>query len=153
VNRFNPLPFLAGAVLLVLAIFEDQFSTTFTYVLGMAIVSVLVSTMLIQFVFLGAVRGWRWLDNPLFRFFGKISYSLYLYHIIVIANVQYFLPTLRTRYSFPLIWVGSAAAAYASYVIIEKPFLRLKDRFAVVPAPENARKHKEPAKPQMAGVS
>jgi peptidoglycan/LPS O-acetylase OafA/YrhL len=96
--------------------------------------------ILIQLVFLGAVKGWRWLDYPILRLFGRISYSLYLYHIVVIALVYHFLPNLRIRWAYPIMYLGSAAVAYASYRLIEKPFLRLKDRFTVVipGAPETA---------------
>lgn len=139
VNRFRALPFLSGAALIGLAVYEDHFSTKFVYAAGMALMSMLVSLMIIQLVFLGAVRGWRWLDHRVLRFFGRISYSLYLYHIVVIALVVHFLPHLRIRYAYPLMYIGSAAAAYASYVIIEKPFLRLKDRFAVTALPAAAK--------------
>jgi len=153
VNRFNLMPFVAGAALIALAASEDRFSTSFIYIAGMALMSMLVATMLIQLVFLGSIRGWRWLDNRLFRFFGKISYSLYLYHIVVIASVQYFLPDLRARYSFPLMYAGSIALAWGSYVVIEKPFLRLKDRFAVVTAADESRSSAGRPQAHMAGVS
>jgi len=90
----------------------------------------LVVVLLIQFVFLGALRGWRWLDHPGLRFLGRISYSLYLYHIVVIATVEFYLmPTLRLRSAIPVMYLGSIAAAYASYRLVEQPFLRLKSRF------------------------
>ncbi len=150
VNRFNPLPFLCGGALIALAVFEDHFSLRFSYIFGMALTSMLVAVMLIQFVFLGAIRNWRWLDHPMLRFFGRISYSLYLYHIVVIALVDHFFPHMRIRTAYPLIYGGSALAAYASYVIIERPFLRLKHRFEVVkPAAES----RVPLKAQVAGAS
>jgi len=153
VDRFSALPFLAGAVMLGMAFYEGRFGSTFVYVFGMALTSMLVSVMLIQLVFLGSVRGWRWLDNRLFRFFGRISYSLYLYHIVVIGLVGYYFPHLRIRWSYPLIYGGSAAAAYASFVLIERPFLRLKDRFAVVAPAAEARTAVPQFKAQVAGVS
>jgi peptidoglycan/LPS O-acetylase OafA/YrhL len=99
----------------------------------MTLDSAIIVMMMIQLVFLGAVNGWRWLDHPVLRLFGQISYSLYLYHIVVIAMVYHFLPHLRIRWSYPIIYLGSAAVAYISYRVIERPFLRLKDRFTVTP--------------------
>lgn len=133
VNRFKLLPFVLGAVLLALAVFEARSSSTYDYVFGMTLDSAIIVMMMIQLVFLGAVKGWRWLDHPVLRLFGQISYSLYLYHIVVIALVDHFLPHLRMRWSYPIIYLGSAAVAYISYRVIERPFLRLKDRFTVTP--------------------
>jgi peptidoglycan/LPS O-acetylase OafA/YrhL len=109
----------------------------------------LVATMLIQFVSLGAIRNWKWLDHPVLQFFGRISYSLYLYHIVVIGLVDHFFPHMRIRTAYPIIYGGSALAAYASYVIIERPFLRLKHRFEVKPAGQS----RVPLKAQVAGAS
>jgi peptidoglycan/LPS O-acetylase OafA/YrhL len=81
-------------------------------------------------VHLAALHGWTWLDHPTLRFLGRISYSLYLYHIVVIATVYHYLPNLRLRWAYPLIFVGSVLMAYASYRLVEKPFLKLKDHFA-----------------------
>lgn len=133
VNRFQLLPFALVAVLLALPVLEARFSSSYPYLFGMTLHSAIIVVMLIQLVFLGAVRHWRWLDHPLLRLFGQISYSLYLYHIVVIALVGHFLPHLQMRWSYPIIYLGSAAVAYTSYRTIERPFLRLKDRFTVTP--------------------
>ncbi len=132
-DRIKILPLVFGAMLLALAMAESRISPRFTYIFGMALGSFLVVLMLIQLVFLGALRGWTWLDHPVLRFFGRISYSLYLYHIVVIASVLHFLPHLQLRWAYPLMYLGSAAAAYTSYRVVEKPFLRLKHRFEVTP--------------------
>ena len=139
VDRFKAFPFLCGAALLALAVVEHRFSPNTLYIFGMTLMSALVAVMLIQLVFLASLRGWRWLDHRVLRFFGRISYSLYLYHIVVIATVAYLFPHLRERWAYPLMYAGSAAAAYVSYVLIEKPFLRLKDRFTAVVPPAQAR--------------
>jgi peptidoglycan/LPS O-acetylase OafA/YrhL len=55
---------------------------------------------------------------------GRISYGLYLWHFLFI---WWGLP-------WPVVFVLSFMAAEVSYVAIERPFLRLKDRFRAVPA-------------------
>ena len=109
--------------------------------MGFPLTSILVAILLIQFVFLGALRGWRWLDHPVLRFLGRISYSLYLYQLVVIASVEFYLmPWLRLRWAIPIMYFGSVAAAYASYHLVERPFLRWKRRFEPVPVPGEQRR-------------
>jgi len=76
-----------------------------------------------------AVIGTRFtmLTNPRLRFLGKICYSLYL--------LQQIFRWLRERpwgilHSFPFDLLASSLAALSSYLLIEKPFLRLKKKFA-----------------------
>jgi peptidoglycan/LPS O-acetylase OafA/YrhL len=138
-DRFKALPLLIGTGLVVLAVFSNDVTPTFNYVVEMEVVSALVAVMLLQLVFLGSLRGWRWLDFRVFRFFGRISYSVYLYHLVVIASVEFFLSDLRLRWAYPIMYIGTAAVAYASYRLIERPFLRLKDRFEVVSTVDGAR--------------
>ena len=69
----------------------------------------------------------RILNNPAAKFFGNISYSLYLYHLLVIyllRNVHF--PHWRDQI---MATVGlSIWAASASYYGVERPFLRIKNR-------------------------
>lgn len=68
----------------------------------------------------------RILNNKVATFFGKISYSLYLYNPLVI----YFVNKLHFVNSLWQTLVSIAAAtltATISYYLIEKPFLRMKD--------------------------
>lgn len=62
-------------------------------------------------------------------FLGRISYGLYLYHLPVYYMVEKVIPdaTLVVRMSFKV--VISIGLATASYYLIERRFLRLKDRF------------------------
>ena len=62
-------------------------------------------------------------------FVGTISFSLYLWQQ-PFAN-----PDLPVAHAFPLGIAWALMAASASYFVVEKPFLRLKDRFAAREAP------------------
>jgi peptidoglycan/LPS O-acetylase OafA/YrhL len=88
-------------------------------------------------------RWSRLLDNRALRFFGKYSYALYLLHPAILRAVAgsmrwYGHPqpfggpeTLFTQFVFICYAIaGSVAAAMISWNLLEKPFLRLKDRFA-----------------------
>jgi peptidoglycan/LPS O-acetylase OafA/YrhL len=73
----------------------------------------------------------RALDFAPLRFTGRISYALYLWHMpmLIIAHEE-----------FPSGWpytLGAVAASFAaatiSYYVVERPFLRLKDRIGHAP--------------------
>jgi peptidoglycan/LPS O-acetylase OafA/YrhL len=66
-------------------------------------------------------------EQPIAKFFGNISYSLYLYHELVIyllTKVHF----THWRYQIAVTVCLSILAATASYYCVERPFLKLKDR-------------------------
>ena len=84
-------------------------------------------------------RSTRLLRRPAMVWLGRISYGLYLYHMIAIGLVCWLrsrLPTfeedrLVMAVLGPLVTVGLAAASYYGY---ERQFLRLKRRWTRVPS-------------------
>lgn len=129
-ERVPLMPIALAGSLLGLTFLEERASATYHYIFGMALDSMIIAVALIQLVYLATLHGWTWLDHPAFRFLGGISYSLYLYHIVVIATLPHYFPNLRFRWAYPLIYAGSILVAYASYGLVEKSFLKLKNRFA-----------------------
>jgi peptidoglycan/LPS O-acetylase OafA/YrhL len=139
------------AVLVSLTILEHRMSVRLFYIFALPLSTVVVAALLVQLIFKADARGYRWLEHPVLRFVGRISYSLYLYHIVVIRSVEHLFPHLRLRWAYSLMWIGSFIAAYMSYKIIEQPFLRLKSRFektasaSSLPQPANATSLHEPS--------
>lgn len=79
----------------------------------------------------------QWLTHPVLRYFGRISYGLYLWHALL----------LRFDISVPLALALSVAVADVSFRFIESPFLRrspgqgsgdlrASPRHTIAPAPE-----------------
>ncbi|MFT3682008.1 MAG: acyltransferase [Ferruginibacter sp.] len=75
----------------------------------------------------------------LLRFLGKISYGIYLWHPLMIyltaACYQRFLPGnfFKSTWYIPVycIIIGlTILVAYSSYLLIEQPFLRMKEKFS-----------------------
>jgi peptidoglycan/LPS O-acetylase OafA/YrhL len=70
----------------------------------------------------------RILNNKVASYFGRISYSLYLYNGLIV----YFSGRFAFLHGFARVAVnivGSILAAALSYHFIERPFLRLKEKF------------------------
>ena len=95
---------------------------------------------------LAAVAVWAlittpstWLEFPLLRWFGRISYGLYLWHFVLISMPWERWPMPVT---LPMVLTPIAAAAI-SYYFVEAPVLSLWRRYEI-----NRRK---PASPQLEG--
>jgi len=149
--RIKAFPLWLTAILVSLTILEHRMSVRLFYIFALPLSTVVVAALLVQLIFKADSRGYRWLEHPVLRFVGRISYSLYLYHIVVIRSVEHLFPHLRLRWAYSLMWIGSFIAAYMSYKIIEQPFLRLKSRFekttsaSSLPQPANTTSVHEPS--------
>jgi peptidoglycan/LPS O-acetylase OafA/YrhL len=68
----------------------------------------------------------RRLDHAFFRFLGKISYSLYLYHMIIVLSLIYaFEHRIPTAMIVLLALILSLLIASVSYFVVEQPAIRL----------------------------
>jgi peptidoglycan/LPS O-acetylase OafA/YrhL len=93
---------------------------------GHAIVPPLMALMIVQLVAFSASRWWSWIDAWPFQFLGTISYPLYLYQQVTTYPVKEELAGYHPSVQL-LGTVGvTILFASASYYIIERPFLRLK---------------------------
>jgi peptidoglycan/LPS O-acetylase OafA/YrhL len=79
------------------------------------------------------------LENKVFNFLGRISYGLYMYHMLVIV----FLIQVERNWMMQdslsfnvLLYISAIGAsvlvAWVSYNYFEKPFLRIKEKFTIV---------------------
>jgi peptidoglycan/LPS O-acetylase OafA/YrhL len=72
----------------------------------------------------------RWIT-----YLGKISYGLYVFHLLCLYLAEKLLSPHRFSTFFVYWWLGLAmtiALASISYAFFESPFLRLKERFVYV---------------------
>ena len=77
------------------------------------------------------------LENKLLNFLGRISYGIYMYHLIVIYFTIKLLEIYDINSKFLLYTLSillTCIVSYISYIIFEKRFLNLKDKFAILKA-------------------
>lgn len=94
-------------------------------------------------------KSWLKLEHPILHSLGKISYGLYMYHMLVIvAVIHVFAPMLpedsRNGVGAGLLFYTasftiSIAISYLSYHLFESRFIRMKRRFTNVSSGDDAR--------------
>ncbi len=100
----------------------------------------IVSTLLVDLLFLYLIIGVSLIDNSVIKFqnkflsyLGEISYGIYMYHMLVLFAIIQFLkkylavlnPVLSTALFYIIITVGVVAIAAVSKAVFENYFLRL----------------------------
>jgi peptidoglycan/LPS O-acetylase OafA/YrhL len=108
------------------------------YYFAFTLYSVLIAVLLVQWLLLSRRPLWSWLDHPVTRYLGTISYPIYLWHTWTIGAARK-LTMVPRPVQFAIAVVATVAVASGSYWIIERPALRLKRRFtgpraAIAPA-------------------
>jgi len=108
------------------------------YTLGFTVDALLVGLFMTQILQLFSHPLWSWLERPTVRYLGTISYPLYLYHQLGLGVGRH-LDLLPVAGQFTA-GVGAAIAlASASYHLVERPFLALKQRYGSPRAAEPGR--------------
>jgi peptidoglycan/LPS O-acetylase OafA/YrhL len=118
------LPLTIAALLA--SIFLGGGGLAYRYVIGYAIDPILIILLILQSI---EARGVAWMDTRPFLYLGAISYSTYLYQQLVIPFVTKVLHGRSQPTVSLACLVVTWGAASLSYSLVEKPFLRLKDRF------------------------
>lgn len=102
-------------------------SEAYHYSLGFTVEALLCGVLLVQVIHLSPTTGWRFLDHPVMRYLGMISYPMYLYHAIGGAFGRR-IPGSHPGVEFTGSLVATILIATGSYYAIERPFLALRDR-------------------------
>ncbi len=98
------------------------------YSIGFTIDALLVAILIVQLLQLYTVSLWSWIEWPVVRYLGKISYPIYLYHAWG-ASFGHRVPGHSHSLEFVGGIIATVALASGSYYLVERPFLKLKQRF------------------------
>lgn len=104
-------------------------SLTFIYTVGYAFEPLLTAVFLLQLVWFSGRGGWALFEHPVTRYLGRISYPLYLWQQLTLYTSKRLLAAQPVALQFVFALAITVAFASASYLIVEKPFLKLKSRF------------------------
>jgi peptidoglycan/LPS O-acetylase OafA/YrhL len=130
---FSTWPVLLIALVSLLFTFlyrDDTFRETFRYSLqGLAIIPLFFSTL-----FSGKMRVARYIleTRPLI-WIGKLSYSLYLWHMPVLFFSGKIYPAKTAAIIIPLEVFATLALATLSYYCVEQNFQKMRDHFRLGP--------------------
>src|SRR2546421_10958500 len=127
------LPWLAVVVLL----WADSWGDEFRFLQGLG-AALLIGTLLYG----PETRFWRVLDHPLAKFYGRVSFSFYLWHDLVLVvtsrTLLHFVPTpAQTQYSLfwsavllPVSIIIATGLASLCYRFIERPCIDFGKKIA-----------------------
>jgi len=90
---------------------------------------VLTAIWIPQLIALRHSAWWSWMGWTWMRFLGRISYSVYLYQQLLIDVPKKLFPDYPTIWQLGATVVLIVAVASVSHYFVERPFLRLKERF------------------------
>ena len=80
---------------------------------------------------------WKSYKTPLGGFVSRVSvlsYAMFLTNLLLLQILETSFPQFVSRYTiaYPVFWVLVFVAAYILYILVEKPFAKLRDRIKSV---------------------
>jgi peptidoglycan/LPS O-acetylase OafA/YrhL len=123
-------PSIATFALIVVSIWLSfQYQYPYRYAVGYVIDPLLTAVFVLQVMVLGHTWVWGWLNWSITRSLGRISYSVFLYHMLAFHVVTLLLGNRSLWILVPATILGASAIGVASFNLVERKFLRLKRDF------------------------
>lgn len=132
-QRLRASTFLPLVTLALIWLSRHYGSSDYHYSIGMTIEAALIALFMIQMLGLSTGPLWSWLNTPVVRWLGLISYPSYLYHVWGLSVGERLLPHGPKVLTFVVGYAATLCFAWGSFRIIERPFLAIKDRISSSP--------------------
>jgi peptidoglycan/LPS O-acetylase OafA/YrhL len=124
---------LLTCLLVGISVYAGGISEGYKLVGGLTIEPLLVAVLICQWIVHSASSPWKWLDSKPAVFLGRISYPLYLYHMLathIATRIAVHIPGESTSLFVVITVFTAILIASCSYYIVERPFLALKAKGA-----------------------
>lgn len=118
-RRIFPAYYAAAALLLLV----DNAGGQYRYTFGFTVEGLLIGFVITQLLVLHAEAPWKLFDARPVRYLGRVSYGMYLYHQWGLS-IGHHVVAQREWLEVPAGLTATVFLATASYVVIERPFLR-----------------------------
>jgi peptidoglycan/LPS O-acetylase OafA/YrhL len=103
------------------------------YTLGLTLEPILLALLMLQLIVLSSRAPWSVIEMAPVRYIGRISYGMYLYHVLGFAVAGKLLGWLMYEGRLAKLILGTVVTilgAALSFAIVEQPLMRLKGRIA-----------------------
>jgi peptidoglycan/LPS O-acetylase OafA/YrhL len=127
VRRTGVLAVISALTLAYLTAFSAETRTLYFHGL-LTVVALLVGIIIVRLLVAPSLVGRLLLESAPIVGIGRISYGLYLYHIVVLYGLRLAGIPREDPIGISAMLGLSLVAALVSYLGVERPFLRLKDR-------------------------
>jgi peptidoglycan/LPS O-acetylase OafA/YrhL len=118
------------ALLALSAVAAQHSSVVYRNTIGFMIDPLLVAVLIVQLIAFSNTTLWGWMNWGWLRYLGRISYSTYLYQELLTYPLKQRLSALPVPLQLLATVAGIVLAASLSYFVVERPFLKLKDRLS-----------------------
>ena len=121
------LPVAALILLFASIYFGSLLTPRYRDVFGFGLEPILIAILMVQTISFSSALQVKWIEWAVFRYLGRISYSLYLYQQITVIFAQKQLAAYPEALQLIVAVAFTIITAAASYHVIERPFLKLKN--------------------------
>jgi peptidoglycan/LPS O-acetylase OafA/YrhL len=117
------------AVIVVSDCVSARYQNYWDFPIGMTICGAAIAFFLLWCVRNPTSAVGRFLNSRPVAHIGVLSYSIYIWQTLFLnrANISLFGPSLKLLYTFPFSWLAILAVAELSYILVERPSLRLRN--------------------------